>query len=133
MLDSKAPIQAAYNEIRAYFSRPGAILAKEDIGGGTACLYRTSEGHACAVGCRISDAWIEAHGGVEAVNNCGGIQSLVNEYPDAKWIVGNVGAPLFRFHARAQRAHDSIAKSPKDFVKLLDIIAKENGLDVPVA
>lgn len=131
MSDSKAPIQAAYNEIRAYFSRPGAVLAKTP----SSCLYRMVDEdgvvHACAVGCRLSDAWIEAHGGEEAVNECGSVYGLLDTYPDVAAIVGETTTLLLSFHNAAQQLHDLEAKDAADFVRLLDGLARKYALVVP--
>lgn len=48
-------------EITKYFSRPGAKLARSTEINGGKCMYRTSDGHKCAVGCLIPDEEYAPH------------------------------------------------------------------------
>ena len=60
--------QEAYDDIRAYFTRPGAKLAVGSSNNpnpfGPPCKYRTEDGDQCAVGCLIPEAaLLPGHGG----------------------------------------------------------------------
>lgn len=56
-------IEDAKVEITKYFSRPGAKLAidGETSVFGNKCMYRTADGHKCAVGCLIPDEEYTCH------------------------------------------------------------------------
>lgn len=133
-MESK-PLQRAYQEIRAYFSQPDAVLGKTDPEldeDGPSCVYLGTNGQRCAVGCRLSDAWIASHGGADTVNSCGSIEGLHQTFSDVAEIIGEPESRLWEFHKKAQFLHDSRAQNAKNFVKLLDEMAVNNfGLTVP--
>lgn len=106
--------QEAYERIRAYFSREGAVLAKDEFG----CYYRmgaVATGDACAVGCLIPDekyTYRMEQRGVEVV---------YAKCPELK--------PLDDFLRRAQHKHDS-STEVSTFIKELDALADAEGLEV---
>lgn len=119
--------QTAYETMRAYFSRPDAVLARTD-GHFPSCLYRldptdpTSPG--CAVGCVIPDALYE-----ERFEGIGGVEELLDEGPsELHELFANVDLEFLR---DAQEAHDTEASDPASFIVLLDAIAPDYGLTVP--
>lgn len=90
----------AYEMIHEYFSRPGAVLAKNPaynaFGSEPSCLYRTPDGHACAVGCLIADQDYTPE-----LESVGSIRALVDE-----GVIG-IGDELINFLINAQQMHDN--------------------------
>lgn len=130
--EERRAIQTAYEEIRAYFSKPGAKLSKSDRTG--ACLYlNEANGRKCAVGCRIPNELIltlrlDEYGALTSISN----QGVITHFNDSGiWdIIGHPGTKLFDFHMFAQNIHDSQAKDADDFVSQLDGLATDFDLDV---
>lgn len=120
MLDK---IQQAYEEMRAYFTLPDAIIARDWCGG---CVYRTEKNEACAIGCRIPDEWINARG-TTLVNDAGSIDGLFYSFPEVEQFIGAPQSKLYYFHAEAQQAHDSSSNAAV-FIEKLDEIAAYHGL-----
>lgn len=124
-------MQEAYEETRAYFALPGAVLGKDEARSGN-CVYVGLNGERCAVGCRMSDAWIAARGGAERVNEAGSVEGLFDSF-DADTvapIVGDHGSELFYFNRDMQQLHDSESQDALDFVRKLDLLAARTGLTV---
>lgn len=132
-----------YAHIRAYFSRPGARLARHE---GT-CVYwdREGDGAKCAVGCLLSDKllltpveindeetkMVTLHerieeNVVEDIATIPLIHDLLNGETEE-------GQRKLEFLKMAQRAHDAYAEDAQDFVRLLDLLADAAGLHVPVS
>jgi len=126
--------QEAYEKMRAWFSRPEAVLAREewtDEEGFThieRCFYR--EGHAaesevrCAIGCLIPDELYD-HGfeGTAA-------HALVHSsmFPELAEFFGTVSAD---FLSAAQAEHDDDRnETPDDFVRALDKLTEQYGLEL---
>lgn len=92
--------------ITEYFSRPGAKIARK--GSFAACLYRTPDGHACAVGCLISDDDYTPE-----LEGLGTIEDLIdNDY------IAKPPKALYNFLIDAQLAHDE-ARSVESFLSVL--------------
>lgn len=126
MIPSEFTLQDMYAHIRAYFSRPDAVLAKN----GSFCEYRTYEGNKCAVGCLFTDEqyweWLSEFEG-------NGIQKLYDELsysPESIQVIldKNQTNEKYEFLAAAQNQHDCFAHDAKDFVKRLDRLAIKSGL-----
>lgn len=129
-----ANAQEAYERIRAYFSEPGAVLAKSEYG---SCYYRAEDGIAkCAVGCLIPDELYdkiinEDDGETlgEAIE--GNALSELVDFTLLKPIVNGddeVGQNKLHFLEDAQRLHDRVAASAADFVVKLDALARDFDL-----
>jgi len=99
----------AYIKIKEYFSRPGAVLAKD---GAVHCLYRTETGAACAVGCLLPD-----HVAREADIRGSTIEGMYRE-----GTIGAVHHETIDFLDEAQISHDR-AKSVEEFLTSLERIA----------
>ena len=128
-LSDNPTTQEVYEHIRAYFSRPEAVLAKGDNGW---CQYRTAEGNKCAVGCLIPDEMyfqvvdsddsglseqrIEEHP-VEEIVEWGQLHDLLNGDSDE-------GRRKLAFLTATQKAHDRHAMDAADFVRALDLIGR---------
>jgi hypothetical protein len=117
-------IQLAYEEMRAYFTQPGAVIARTSNG----CVYRTWNQEKCAVGVRLPDAWVEARGR-GAVNGCGGLEGLFETFPEVEQFIGHPDTRLYQFHQDAQGCHD-ISTDAAEFVIKLDVLAEQFGLNV---
>jgi len=137
--------QEAYEAVRAYFSRPGAELARSgERGPDSECKYRDEEGRKCAVGCLISDElydklndesglFLDDFGRVEGVQHELEKRFEKGENGNLKELAGIIGyddRPRFLFLASAQSAHDMEADDASHLVVLLDRIAKNQGLRV---
>lgn len=144
--------QEAYETIRAYFSRPDAVLARGTKG---ECQYRTPDGNACAVGCLIPDELYymevemsedDGYSTVEYSTVGGAIEgNLVNDIYEVdlpgdildtlKEIVNGddeEGQRKLRFLNEAQQKHDHAASNAPGLVELLDVLASEFNLDLVV-
>lgn len=127
--------QEAYEQIRSYFSRPGAVLAKS----GGYCQYRDERGNKCAVGCLIPDELYDLalDGGIilgeEMEDN--NVAAIINMHPRLKEICDGdteEGQLKLRFLTRAQAEHDDHSvKSVGLFLEELDFLAREFGLKIP--
>lgn len=113
--------QQAYDQIREYFAREGAVLAKtENPGELNGCWYRSPNGAKCAVGCLIPD---EAYNSKMEDHT---LSSLVFE--------GLVSIPSVRleeFLRKAQAKHDT-SNSVEDFISRLDSLAPNFNIKVPI-
>lgn len=127
----KTPIkstQRAYEMIRAYFSKPGAVRAtgmvtdtesnREPFEG---CMYRTPEGRKCAVGCLIPDGLYDS----DMENRTA---SEVKHWGTLDEYLANVDG---EFLEAAQYAHDHESHSAEEFVHRLDEVAEARGYRVP--
>jgi hypothetical protein len=107
--------QEAYESIRAYFTRPGAQLAKKENG---FCSYRldTSSGVAkCAVGCLIPDDLYNYK--MEDVR----VGVLIRQFPELNPIFEGVS---IAFLENAQWAHDATeTEDVEEFIEELDRVA----------
>ena len=145
-----ADYKEAWAHIRAYFSQPYAVLAKEE----GSCVYRTTEGHKCAVGCLLTDEtyfsyvseedvvtdeeeddWGEAAfsgEGAGARFEGEDVTSMV-QYEDLAQIVNGdtaEGQEKLQFLLAAQKLHDNVARDAKHFVDLLDGLVFGYGLEL---
>lgn len=108
--------QEAYEAIREYFSRPGAVLAKSKYG---ACHYLSDEGNKCAVGCLIPKKYYDEGFEGEALS---GIWEFIERlFPEDS---------TFTFLDGAQAIHDNNSENAFDFVQRLDAFAQQTGLEV---
>lgn len=135
MLSPNPTTQEVYEHIRAYFSRPDAVLAKFQ----SSCVYRDPDGNKCAVGCLISDELYDAPIEDEYNEYNQTLGDRIEENPVAE-IVGlsqlhdllNGDSPEGRkkleFLTAAQKAHDTHAEDAADFVRALDLIARIHEL-----
>lgn len=113
--------QEAYEAIREYFSRPDAVLARDEYGD---CLYRTPEGNKCAVGCLIPDEVYtpDMEGvGIDSLLDCG-------ERP-VRPLCQTLAGVDRHFLSAAQESHDG-AEDVESFLADLDWLAQRYGLDV---
>lgn len=103
----------AYEGIKEYFSRPGAVLARHGKGG--QCSYLTGEGNKCAVGCLIpSDEYTDRFEGKPVDGICTYIPALT-------------GVDI-SFLMEVQDLHDVQADDVPHFLTLLDKSAADYGL-----
>lgn len=114
--------QEAYETIRANFDRSHAKLAKDDVS--LECQYRTSDGAKCAIGTLIPDGLYTQE--MEGQN----ADSLLRNNPVVR---GYLYGVEFKFLEEAQRLHDVKATTPRDFVAMLDLLARVHGLDAPTS
>jgi hypothetical protein len=118
--------QDAYEKIREYFTRPGAVLARDPDPTAPSernfvCSYRTTDGHACAFGCLIPDDLYDKNSmeGKSAPH-------VLDSHPEL--------ARMFNVEARrfidvAQGTHDSSATTDvPNFIFKLDLEARAFGL-----
>ena len=110
--------QTAYENIRAYFSREGAVLAKSEQG---FCSYRTTEGNKCAVGALIPDEMYVSD------MECGMVYDLLEEFPIVKDYLRGVDES---FLIKAQSLHDHDASDAPNFVARLDFLADQFELEL---
>jgi hypothetical protein len=137
--------QEAYEAVRAYFSRPDAVLARTiNVDDESECSYRDGEGNKCAVGCLISDELydklvdesrlrLDDYGRIEGIDDELKDRFAKGENGNLKELAGIIGyddLKRFQFLASAQSAHDMQAKDAPHLVTLLDRIAGEQGLQV---
>lgn len=109
--------QSAYDKIRAYFSKPGATIAYDvEI---RACRYRTSDGRKCAVGCLVPDSLY-----TKSMENMPGWSAI-----EAAGLEDMFADVSHTFLNNAQSAHDH-AMSVEDFLRMLDGIALDEGIEV---
>lgn len=118
--------QEAYEQIRAWFSKPDAQLAWDTESGG--CVYRgNSDPHSplrCAVGCLIPDDKYKP-----SFEHCGLRQP--GDDLDGGMVVAN--ADLRRFLSAAQDVHDhyaSLDATTEEFLVELDTVAERHGLEL---
>lgn len=129
-----AKTQAAYERIRAYFTRPGAELAigEPDEFGNPRCFYRKPGNGSCAVGCLIPDELydegIEGASVYALVTNNGrrNNKGRPNYRPEIAELLDGVDVP---FLCSAQNAHDGAGDVP-NFLERLDEVALRYGLEV---
>lgn len=123
-------LQEAYEAIRKYFTRPGAVLASD----GDRCVYLSEHtGAKCAVGCLIPSGLYDP--GIEGMNAEEALERLKRRKPAkfAKVFGGGTEDDsdlLYLFLERAQDAHDCNSSTVEEFVLHLDRIAEYSGLDV---
>lgn len=109
-------VQEAYEAIKSYFSREGAILARNDAEESEyACVYRgviDGQQVKCAVGCLIPDElyWPEMEGSMA--------ESVIAR-------LGWHGDDLVKFLSYAQGLHDFDAEDVGDFLDRLESLAKQ--------
>lgn len=130
-----------YDQIRAYFSRPEAVLSK--IAGETGltftCRYRLDpsnpESAACAVGCLIPNDLYDEE--LDELEDGTGISDVIaacewSEVCEAVYDFLNLSDERTQdFLMSAQDAHDHRdTKTPAQFVATLDVIAERYGLQV---
>lgn len=135
----------AWQHIGRYFSRLGAVIAKE----GTTCVYRNQNGDKCAVGCLLTDETYFKYPKY--------VEDLVDEWGDydegegsGAWFEGEDVTTLLQdeylrsivdgdnedgerkleFLKAAQKLHDNVAQTASHFVTLLDGLAFGFGLEV---
>lgn len=142
--------QEVYEFQRAYFSRPGAVLAKiihrytEEGDPVTSCLYRTQDGNKCAVGCLIPDSiydkaiedddspeWVDHETIGEQIE--GNPVDEVVHWPELRELLNGEseeGQRKLHFLEQAQQLHDNTAKDAADLVRLLDVLAHEFHLQL---
>lgn len=119
--------QTAYERMRAFFSRPDAVLSRTDLNTSRpSCLYRLNphdpSSPGCAVGCLIPDTIY-----AEYFEGIGTVEELLEEGPcELRALFYNVELEFLR---DAQDAHDTKATDAADFVRLLDEIASVYSLD----
>lgn len=118
--------QEIFNKSYLGLLKQGCKAAEDDYGNG--CMYRTPEGHACAVGLLIDDETAEEwdhYGGVKSV-----IEKLGNDAPE--WLVDNQ-----RLLCEMQSAHDLSPIYKADFLENIREafarIAEGHNLEVPDA
>ena len=125
--------QEAYDDIRAYFTRPGAKLAVSSSSTNTTpCKYRTEDGDQCAVGCLIPEALYSPRMEDQP------LKALLRSFPDVAthlcWTPETVA-----FLQGAQRRHDQSAwyehrslggDGVRRFIGLLDELAECLGLEL---
>ena len=130
--------QEAYDRIRAYFSQPGAQLAKTPNTNGRTCWYRinaVSYSTGCAVGCLIPDELYDPHlDDLDDGTSIGDVVMAANEGDEVcEKIVNYLGIheddDLFNFLQDAQLAHDC-SSTIETFFKSLDKYAQDAGLTV---
>lgn len=102
--------QESYGRIVAYFSQPGAVLARSGAGM-QICQYRTAEGRGCAVGCQFPNSfydpdWDSYHEGT-------GFKVIADAFPDFAEFFKNVDPEFLRV---AQGLHDNRATSAEHFL-----------------
>ena len=131
--------QELYEKQRAYFSQPGARLAKDDEG---ACQYRVDDfpdESACAVGCLISNEFfIEHMSGNEDTNGSSVWEltsqsfwlDLQDELFGESFLEEDELDSLCAYLADTQKIHDQEVVDAADFVKSLDEYAAKIGLKV---
>ena len=118
----------AYKKIKAYFSKPGAVLAKDydNYGNTMSCHYRAPDGHKCAVGCLIPKALyvpdIEGKSAHEALYEM--------QERDPKLYEATFGGCDISFLEAAQSAHDE-SRSVEAFLEQLDHEARYYGVTSP--
>lgn len=112
--------QEAYDGIRAWFTRPGAVRAVDGGVCGGVCAYRGDRDPAsprrCAAGCLLPDELYRPTMEMQPVD----------ELPVFKKFLG----PAFDFVREAQGRHDC-AYTVEGFIERLDALAGEYGLKVP--
>lgn len=114
--------QTAYEAIRRYFNRDGAVLAKSTAIDEPSCSYRTADGNGCAVGCLIpAEAYSEEM--ERRVFN----DEWLRSFPFMAGLLYGVDKKFLR---AAQILHDQVAESPSQFVRALDALALASGLDL---
>ena len=129
--------QEAYDQIRAYFSREDAKLAKTNTPGRT-CWYRIGKeasGPGCAVGCLIPDELYDPH--LDNLNDGSGLADVLQNAEEGDEVCEKVveflgireSDDLFDFLQSAQFAHDG-ALTVEAFFESLDRHATEAGLKV---
>jgi hypothetical protein len=133
-------LQEAYEKMRAYFSQPGARLAR--LGKGSTCEYITKDGRQCAVGCLIDQTWLVDNADVNAIGSLACFfepeehddSELAEEFLEQLGMTrDDKDSRLVGFLHTAQSAHDSDADDAADFVKHLDTIAVSYGLKLVAA
>lgn len=141
-------LQAVYETVRSYFTRPGAVLAKKRLthpnehGDRTVCAYRDPNGNKCAFGCQLSNEMYDALRkdgfDIEAMGNVSGIwlsldkksrnTKLVGNYAELRRMIGEPGSPLHEFQLSIQSAHDLFSEDVVEFIERLDSAASQSGL-----
>lgn len=136
-------ITEAYQQMREYFSRPEARLAKKDGGG---CEYRTDDNRKCAVGCLIPDnlyapqieglwaeellrseytvdpmEWGEDESHDDNLTKRAEAARAIRSYLD-------LDDQAYTFVESAQQIHDYTASNVDDFVLLLAELYRESTL-----
>ena len=114
--------QTAYEQIRAYFTRPGAELSRDevdDFDGIAKCYYRhPDDNRACAIGCLVPDELYRAvWEGLSAL-------AVMDYLPDL------LAREDEHFYQTAQALHDN-ADDVAHFLRRLDVLAADHGLVVP--
>lgn len=115
----------AYKKIKGYFSKPGAVLAKDydNFGNTMSCHYRAPDGHKCAVGCLVPKALyipdIEGKGATEALYELQDVNPKLYE--------ATFGDVNLAFLEAAQQAHDE-ARTVEAFLAQLEYEATYYGL-----
>lgn len=139
-------LQSVYETVRAYFTRPGAVLAKKrlkranEYGDKSVCAYRDPKGNKCAFGCQLSDELYDTllNNGfdLEGMGNIAGISESLrrmpasDNYQELRRLIGRPGTQLNEFQLSIQAAHDLFAADATEFVQLLDSAARQYGLKV---
>ena len=120
--------QEAYDQIKAYFSRPNAVLARvEEIDeeGNLftgECFYMDDNGNKCAVGCLIPEDLYDMNMENKSVD------SLIDEDYGLEEFFGkeNLDSSLFRFLSDAQNLHDhKSTKNVSHFLEKLEVLAED--------
>lgn len=114
--------QEAYESIRNYFSRPGAVLAKDGTSTYSTCKYRTRQGQACAVGCLIPDDLYR-----DVLEGYPLDRDWLDRFPSIDEYLRDVDKKFLR---SAQLLHDSVARDAESFLIGLDVVALLFGLEV---
>lgn len=127
--------QEAYEQIRAHFSKPGAVLA---IGAdGKTCLYRGPEGASsptrCAVGVCLKDEDYDPAMDDVSIDPGTSIADLLDRGLLPPYLQDT---DVFSFLEKAQYEHDTTgANEGRDATETLltrlDHLAKQHGLTVP--
>lgn len=121
--------QQAYERIRAYFTQPGAQLARvpaADELDPADCVYRKRKGNRilkCSVGCLIPKNMYDP-----SMEGLAAVQLFDGRYPGLSEHFSGVNKD---FLSMAQSAHDD-AKSVEDFIQELDRLARSHRLEAGV-
>ncbi len=122
--------QLAYEGMRAYFSRPDAVLAKtieiDDFGDeAPSCRYRDLDGNACAAGCLIPPALYKET--FEGTSITALTSTRFTADPELKRFFADTDTT---FLSKAQNLHDCESNDAKHFVEQLDELAADYGLEL---
>lgn len=146
--DARDKIATLHSQVVSYFSRPGAVLAKAEDGGGS-CHYLVPEivrsedgGHIgrnyrddaprCAVGCLLtpSQARVLETLGIGSLDGFSMSEDVPQSVYDRLLLEGpeDTTSEVYSYLQGIQRLHDSQSRDAKDFVRQLNGVHTVLGL-----